>query len=145
MKCFFKVWNKCFLEKQWFFIPLWVCFIPFWVWKYRLFFPDGGGSGYIALLAHMGWVLYGTELGSVTLKNKQSTESDLKNKQSTERVRVFWYQISVGLAQILLFPTYVWVHPSPCVLSMRNFGILWVAKQWTQRTSEIRDLNVKLN
>ena len=42
MKCFFKVWNKCFLEKQWFFIPLWVCFIPFWVWKYRLFFPDGG-------------------------------------------------------------------------------------------------------
>ena len=40
MKCFFKVWNKCFLEKQWFFIPLWVCFIPFWVWKYRLFFPD---------------------------------------------------------------------------------------------------------
>ena len=44
MKCFFKVWNKCFLEKQWFFIPLWVCFIPFWVWKYRLFFPDDLGT-----------------------------------------------------------------------------------------------------
>ena len=40
MKCLFKVWNTCFLEKQCFFIPLWVCFIPFWVWKYRLFFPD---------------------------------------------------------------------------------------------------------
>jgi hypothetical protein len=28
----------------------------------------GGGSGYAALLAHAGGVLYGTELGSVTLK-----------------------------------------------------------------------------
>jgi hypothetical protein len=28
----------------------------------------GGGSGYIAILAHVGRVLYGTELGSVTLK-----------------------------------------------------------------------------
>jgi hypothetical protein len=37
---FCKVWNTCFLEKQWFFIPLWVCFIPFWVWKKSLFFPD---------------------------------------------------------------------------------------------------------
>ena len=36
----FKVWNTCFLEKQWFFIPLWVCFIPLWVWKKLLFFPD---------------------------------------------------------------------------------------------------------
>ncbi len=30
------------------------------------------GTGYAALLAHAGWVLYGMELGSVTLKNKQS-------------------------------------------------------------------------
>jgi hypothetical protein len=28
----------------------------------------GGGSGYAAILAHAGGVLYGTELGSVTLK-----------------------------------------------------------------------------
>jgi hypothetical protein len=28
----------------------------------------GGGSGYAALLAHAGGALYGTELGSVTLK-----------------------------------------------------------------------------
>ncbi len=28
----------------------------------------GGGSGYAALLAHAGGVLYGMELGSVTLK-----------------------------------------------------------------------------
>jgi hypothetical protein len=34
----------------------------------------GGGSGYAALLAHAGWVLYGMELGSVTLKiNNQHT------------------------------------------------------------------------
>ena len=94
----------------------------------------------------MSSVRYGTRLGD--LKNKQPTESDLKKKQSTERVRVFWYQISVGLAQILLFPTYVWVHPgaSPCVLSMRNFGILWVVN-WpnSELEEQIPDLNVKLN
>jgi hypothetical protein len=28
----------------------------------------GGGSGYAAILAHAGGALYGTELGSVTLK-----------------------------------------------------------------------------
>jgi len=28
----------------------------------------GGGSGYAAILAHAGGVLYGTEFGSVTLK-----------------------------------------------------------------------------
>ncbi len=34
----------------------------------------GGGSGYAALLAHAGGVLYGMELGSVTLKiNTQNT------------------------------------------------------------------------
>jgi hypothetical protein len=34
----------------------------------------GGGSGYAALLAHGGWVLYGMELGSVTLQiNNQHT------------------------------------------------------------------------
>ena len=34
----------------------------------------GGGSGYAALLAHAEWVLYGMELGSVTLKiNNQHT------------------------------------------------------------------------
>ena len=39
-------------------------------------------------LANVGRVLYGTELGSVTLKiNNQ--QSDLKNKQSTERVGSF--------------------------------------------------------
>ena len=43
----FEVWNACFLEKQWFFIPLWVYFISFWVWKYRLFFPDGHDNGQI--------------------------------------------------------------------------------------------------
>jgi len=37
----FQVWKRSFLEKQWFFIPLWVYFIPFWVWKKSLFFPDG--------------------------------------------------------------------------------------------------------
>ena len=42
MKCFFKVWNTCFLEKQWFSIPLWVYFISFWVRKKLLFFPDVG-------------------------------------------------------------------------------------------------------
>ena len=37
----------------------------------------GGGSGYAALLAHAGGVLYGMELGSVTLKiNNQHTEVD---------------------------------------------------------------------
>ena len=34
----------------------------------------GGGSGYAAILAHAGGVLYGMELGSVTLKiNNQHT------------------------------------------------------------------------
>ena len=57
----------------------------------------GGGSGYAALLEHAGGVLYGMELGSVTLKRiglfcfpiKHSTHTrkrlgsgDLKNKQS---------------------------------------------------------------
>jgi hypothetical protein len=36
----FQAWKRSFLEKQWFFIPLWVYFIPFWVWKKSLFFPD---------------------------------------------------------------------------------------------------------
>jgi hypothetical protein len=35
----------------------------------------GGGSGYAALLAHAEGVLYGMELGSVTLKNKQPTHT----------------------------------------------------------------------
>ncbi len=36
----------------------------------------GGGSGYAALLAHAGRVLYGMELGSVTLKiNNQHTHT----------------------------------------------------------------------
>ena len=36
----------------------------------------GGGSGYAALLAHAGGALYGTELGSVTLKiNNQHTHT----------------------------------------------------------------------
>jgi hypothetical protein len=34
--------ERIFLEKQ-FFIPLWVDFIPFWVWKKSLFFPDVSG------------------------------------------------------------------------------------------------------
>ena len=50
----------------------------------------GGGSGYAAILAHAGGVLYGTELGSVTLKRvglfcfpiKHSTHTDLKEAGS---------------------------------------------------------------
>ena len=36
----FQVWNRVFLDKKWVFIPLWVDFIPFWVWKKSLFFSD---------------------------------------------------------------------------------------------------------
>ena len=42
----FQVWKRSFLEKQWFFIPLWVYFIPFWVWKKLLFFPEVGRSAH---------------------------------------------------------------------------------------------------
>jgi hypothetical protein len=53
----FQVWNTCFLEKQWVFIPLWVYFIPFWVWKKSLFFPDGhtGGfeRGYLSVFGYL--------------------------------------------------------------------------------------------
>jgi len=45
----------------------------------------GGGSGYAALLAHAGWVLYGMELGSVTLKiNNQHTLGFSKALQGFE-------------------------------------------------------------
>ena len=37
-------------------------------WKEDTARITGGGSGYAAILAHAGGVLYGTELGSVTLK-----------------------------------------------------------------------------
>jgi hypothetical protein len=39
------------------------------LFKQLMIFGDtGGGSGYAAILAHAEGVLYGTELGSVTLK-----------------------------------------------------------------------------
>jgi hypothetical protein len=53
----------------------------------------GGGSGYAAILAHAEGVLYGTELGSVTLKRvglfccpiKLSTHSQRPNLKSGVR------------------------------------------------------------
>ena len=52
----------------------------------------GGGSGYAALLAHAGGVLYGTELGSVTLKRvglfcfpiKHSTHTHIEHEATRE-------------------------------------------------------------
>ena len=48
----------------------------------------GGGSGYAALLAHAGGALYGTELGSVTLK--RISFFCFPNKHSTHTGTFFW-------------------------------------------------------
>jgi len=48
----------------------------------------GGGSGYAALLAHAGGALYGTELGSVTLKRMGFF--CFPNKHSTHTGTFFW-------------------------------------------------------
>ena len=64
MKWCFKVWNMFFLEKQWVFIPLWVCFIPLWVWKKSLFFPDESlsrSTWYMIWRAAIMWTLWSTD------------------------------------------------------------------------------------
>ena len=43
----------------------------------------GGGPGYDAILAHAGGVLYGTELGSVTLKRVGSFCFPIKHSTHT--------------------------------------------------------------
>ena len=45
IKCVFR-YEIGFSLKNGFFIPLWVDFIPFWVWKKSLFFPDAYESFY---------------------------------------------------------------------------------------------------
>ena len=45
----------------------------------------GGGSGYAAILAHAGGVLYGTELGSVTLKRVGLFRFPIKHPTHTLR------------------------------------------------------------
>jgi hypothetical protein len=47
----------------------------------------GGGSGYATILAHAGGVLYGTELGSVTLKRVGSFCFPIKHSTHTEGSR----------------------------------------------------------
>ena len=58
----------------------------------------GGTSGYAALLAHAGWVLYGMELGLVTLKINTvlaPTHTPIKKPQNPTRKRrtQFYYDI----------------------------------------------------
>jgi len=45
----------------------------------------GGGSGYAALLAHAEGVLYGTELGSVTLKRVGHTHTYTTHKKTAKQ------------------------------------------------------------
>ena len=53
-------------------------------WKTRI---TGGGSGYAAHLAHAGGALYGTELGSVTLKRIGFFCFPIKHSTHTVRLR----------------------------------------------------------